>query len=70
MRESHIHRRPNVTTRRPQTRRVVPTLERCEGRILTALVFVLYGKSFNAAKPNSLTANAASVLRQAGNQVV
>ena len=35
-----------------------------------SLVFILNGNSFNAAGPSSLTANAAAVLRHAGNQVV
>lgn len=54
------HRRPT----RP------PDFEACEGRTLLTLVFVLNGNSFNAAKPNALTANAAAVLRAAGEQVV
>ena len=54
------HRRPNRT----------PIVERCEDRALMTLVFVLNGNSFNAAKPNRLTANAASVLHAAGDQVV
>jgi dienelactone hydrolase len=37
---------------------------------LSTLIFVLNGNGFSAAKPNQLTANAAAVLRQAGNQVV
>ena len=37
---------------------------------MLTLVFVLNGNSFNAARPNSLTANAASVLKAAGDQVV
>ena len=37
---------------------------------MTTLVFVLNGNSFKAARPNSLTANAASVLKAEGNQVV
>jgi len=45
-------------------------VEQCEDRYLTTLIFVLNGNSFAAAKPNQLTANAAAVLRQAGNQVV
>ena len=55
-----IHRRPAQT----------PTVEPCEGRTLLTLVFVLNGNSFNAARPNSLTANAAAVLKAAGEQVV
>jgi dienelactone hydrolase len=51
-------------------RRTNPAVERCEDRALAALVFVLNGASFAAAGPNRLTANAAAVLRQAGNQVV
>ena len=56
-----------MTRRRPTQ---VPTVEPCEGRTLLTLVFVLNGNSFNAAKPNSLTANAAAVLKAAGEQVV
>ena len=59
-----------MTPRRPTTRRTTPAFELCEGRALTALVFVINGASFAAAGPNSLTADAAVVLRQAGNQVV
>ena len=50
--------------------RLNPDFERCEDRALLTLVFVLNGNSFHAAKPNSLTANAASVLKAAGEQVV
>lgn len=60
-----------MTPRRPPaTRRAAPDFDRCEDRVLTALVFVLNGASFAAAGPNRLTADAAAVLRQAGNQVV
>ena len=45
-------------------------VERCEDRCLTTLIFVLKGNGFAVAKPNQLTANAAAVLRQTGNQVV
>jgi dienelactone hydrolase len=51
-------------------RRLIPHVERCEDRCLTTLIFVLNGNGFAAAKPNQLTANAAAVLHQAGNQVV
>jgi dienelactone hydrolase len=51
-------------------RRLIPHVERCEDRCLTTLIFVLNGNGFAAATPNQLTANAAAVLRQAGNQVV
>ena len=47
-----------------------PTLERCEDRALLTLVVVFNGNSFRAAKPDALTAQAAAVLRAAGNQVV
>jgi len=47
-----------------------PSFERCEERILTTLVFVLSGNAYSAASPNTVTANAAQVLRQAGNQAV
>ena len=49
---------------------MTPAFDLCEDRTLTTLVFVLNGNSFNAAKPNSLTAHAASVLKAEGNQVV
>jgi hypothetical protein len=49
---------------------LIPHVERCEDRCLTTLIFVLNGNSFAAAGPNQLTANAAAVLRHAGNQVV
>ena len=55
---------------RPANRRADSCLERCEDGALLTLVFVLNGNSFNAAKPNSLTSNAASVLKQAGDQVI
>jgi dienelactone hydrolase len=50
--------------------RLIPGLERCEERALNTLVLVLNGASFAATGPNDLTANAAEVLRQAGNPVV
>ncbi len=59
-----------MTTRRPPSRRTIPSFDQCEDRALTALVFVLNGNSFAAAGPNKLTENAAAVLRNAGNQVV
>lgn len=37
---------------------------------MTTLVFVLNGASFSAAGPNRLTANAAAVIRSAGDRVV
>jgi dienelactone hydrolase len=49
---------------------VVLIVEQCEDRCLTTLIVVLNGNGFEAAGPNQLTANAAAVLRQAGNQVV
>ncbi len=55
---------------RTPNRRAVPTLEHCEDRSLMTLVFVLNGASFNAAKPDGLTAGAASVLQHAGDRVV
>lgn len=51
-------------------RRYAPRLERCEERVLTALVFVLNGNAYSGVGPNGLTAQAARVLRSAGNQVV
>lgn len=59
-----------MTARLLRQRRCRPTFDRCEDRRLTTLVFVLNGASFAAAKPNSLTANAAMVLEHAGNRVV
>jgi dienelactone hydrolase len=59
-----------MTTRRRSSRCTIPAIDQCESRALTALVFVLNGNSFAAAGPNTLTANAAAVLRKAGNQVV
>jgi len=47
-----------------------PSFEECEERILSTLVFVLNGNAYGAASPSILTANAAQVLRQAGNQAV
>ena len=44
--------------------------EACEERLLTALVFVLNGNTFAATGPNALTANAAAVLRGAGEHVI
>lgn len=58
-----------MTSRRHPSR-TTPAFETCEDRTLTTLVFVLNGASFAAAGPNSLTADAAAVLRRAGNQVV
>jgi dienelactone hydrolase len=49
---------------------LIVSVERCEDRCLTTLIFVLNGNGFAAAGPNQLTANAAAVLRQAGEQVV
>ena len=51
-------------------KRLKPCFEKCEERTMMSLVFVLNGNSFNAAGPSSLTANAASVLRRAGDHVV
>jgi len=48
----------------------VPSFERCEERVLCTLAFVLNGNAYSAAGPSSLTANAAQVLRQAGNHAV
>lgn len=53
-----------------EARRYSPNLERCEERVLTALVFVLNGNAYSGVGPNGLTAQAARVLRAAGNQVV
>ena len=46
------------------------TYEQCEDRALLTLIFVLNGNAYSAASPNILTANAAQVLRQTGNEVV
>src|SRR2546423_669901 len=51
-------------------RRLILNVQRCEDRCLTTLIFVLNGNGFAAARPNQLTASAAEVLRQAGDQVV
>ena len=59
-----------VPKTRKTARAATPTLESCEGRCVPTLVFVFNGAGFGAADPNSLTANAASVLRKAGDQVV
>ena len=61
---------PLLTTRRPPLRRTLPTFDQCEDRALTTLIVVLDGASFAATGPSILTANAASVLRAAGNRVV
>lgn len=45
-------------------------VEQCEERVLNTLVFVLNGNAFSAADPDVLTANAAQVLRRAGDQAV
>lgn len=47
-----------------------PVIEPCERRTLTTLVFVLNGNSFMAARSSILTANAAAVLRAAGERPV
>ena len=47
-----------------------PSFEQCEERVLNTLVFVLNGNAYSAASPSILTANAAQVLRQAGQQAV
>ena len=46
------------------------SLEQCEERTLNTLVFVLNGNAFAAASPNTLTANAAAVLANAGDPAV
>jgi hypothetical protein len=53
-----------------RARRSTPRVERCEDRVLTTLIFVLNGNAYAGVGPNALTANAARVLRAAGNQVV
>lgn len=47
-----------------------PRIEICEGRTLTALVFVLNGNAFSEAGPSSLTEAAARVVGAAGHRVV
>jgi dienelactone hydrolase len=46
------------------------SVEGCEERVLTTLVFVLNGNAFSAATPGILTSNAAHVLRRAGDHAV
>ncbi|QEH34963.1 Alpha/beta hydrolase family protein [Aquisphaera giovannonii] len=59
-----------MTRRREPSRRFSPCFDPCEARTLPTPIFVLNGSSFNAAGPSDLTANAAAVLRRAGNRVV
>src|SRR4051812_16404846 len=44
--------------------------DRCEDRSSPTLIFVLNGNSYDAAKPSSLTANAAQVLEGARHQAI
>jgi hypothetical protein len=44
--------------------------ERCEARSLATLVFIFNGNGFGATTPSTLTANAATVLQDAGHQAV
>ncbi len=56
-----------MTGPRRASRSATPAVEGCEGRSLaTSLVFIFNGNGYGDAKPTSLTANAASVIRQAG----
>ena len=55
---------------RKSSRDLALCVEQCEARVLNTLVFVLNGNAFAAAKPSILTANAAQVLRRAGNQAI
>ncbi len=50
--------------------RRIPSLERCEDRTLTTLVFLLNGTNFNADGPSELTDYSGTLVRQAGNHVV
>jgi hypothetical protein len=55
---------PRVSPRR------TPELERCEGRFLPTLVFVLNGSGYGAAGPSGLSDNAVQVLQAAGHRAV
>ncbi|WP_435008624.1 alpha/beta hydrolase family protein [Tundrisphaera lichenicola] len=44
--------------------------EQAEDRTLTTLIFVLNGNAFRPARPSSLTADAARVLKKAGHQAI
>ena len=66
---------PEKATHLPKSchpsRSAAPAVERCEGRSLaTTVVFIFNGDGYGAAKPDSLTANAAQVIRQAGDRPV
>src|SRR5690348_13211278 len=50
--------------------RSVPSFDRCEARMLPTLVFVFNGNAYDAAEPNTLTADAAQVIEAAGHQAV
>jgi hypothetical protein len=47
--------------------KLLPAFVRCDDRTLVTLIFALNGNSFNSAKPDDLTANAAAILHKAGN---
>ena len=55
---------------RKSSRDLALSVEPCEARVLNTLVFVLNGNAFAAANTSILTANAAQVLRRAGNQAI
>ena len=55
---------------RKSSRGLALSVEQCEARVLNTLVLVLNGNAFAAANPSILTANAAQVLRRAGNQAI
>ncbi len=59
-----------MSARRAGAGRFVPGVEAVEGRTLSTLVFILNGNAFSPAGPNSLTADAASVLAAAGQRPV
>jgi hypothetical protein len=56
-------------SRRPSQTRVIE-FDQCEERTLQTLVFVLNGNGYGAASPDALTANAALVIRAAGDQAI
>jgi hypothetical protein len=59
-----------LTNRRSRPGHRNLTFEQCEDRELLTLIFVLNGNAFGATSPTILTANAAQVLKAAGNQAI
>jgi len=60
-----------VQTDRKRSRDRAPDFDCCEGRdLLSTLVFVLNGNGYADARPSILTADAARVLRQAGERPI